>query len=168
MITVNVTDNELRRRLDKLAEQMEDYLVVFGIDGTLCRFKYTGEDSLLPCNNEDLSKYLSYASNMYAYAEPIKSMQYLVNKLDPSKVMTLSTAVPMAVLLKIDWLEKYYPNILPSNTLWTKYDEDKLKVLQKLSKDNKVLFIDDSYKTLLFIEENDKSIKLMHTSMFIL
>jgi hypothetical protein len=168
MITVNVTDNELRRRLDKLAEQMEDYLVVFDIDGTLCRFKYTGEDLLLPCNNEDLGKYLSYANNMYTYAEPIKSMQYLINKLDPSKVMTLSTAVPMAVLLKVDWLEKYYPSVLPSNTLWTKCDEDKLKVLQKLSKDNKVLFIDDSYKTLLFIEENDKSIKLMHTSMFIL
>lgn len=168
MITVNLNDSGLRRRLDDLAEQMKDYLVVFDIDGTLCRFKYTDGDSLLPCNNDDLSKYLSYANNMYTYAEPIKSMQYLINRLDSSKVMTLSTAVPMAVLLKIDWLEKYYPNILPSNRFWTKCDEDKLKVLQKLSKDNKVLFIDDSYKTLLFIEENDKSIKLMHTSMFIL
>ena len=40
MTTINVTDSELRRRLDKLAEQMKDYLVVFDIDGTLCRFKY--------------------------------------------------------------------------------------------------------------------------------
>lgn len=161
---------DLKSRLDSIIEMMQGYFVVFDIDGTLCRFKYTSKDSdsLLPCKDKDLNSYLSYDNNMYKYAEPILTMQYVVSKLDPDMMGTLSTAVPMAVLLKREWLPNYYPNIKKSNYMWSNNDFDKLRYLQELSKKYKVLFVDDSYKTLLYVEERDKSIKLMHTSEFLL
>lgn len=161
---------DLKSRLDSIIEMMQGYYVVFDIDGTLCRFKYTSKDSdsLLPCKDKDLNSYLSYDNNMYKYAEPILTMQYVVSKLDPDMMGTLSTAVPMAVLLKREWLPNYYPNIKKSNYMWSDSDFDKLRYLQELSKKYKVLFVDDSYKTLLYVEERDKSIKLMHTSEFLL
>ena len=161
---------DLKSRLDSVIEMMQGYYVVFDIDGTLCRFKYTSKDSdsLLPCKDKDLNSYLSYENNMYKYAEPILTMQYVVSKLDPDMLGTLSTAVPMAVLLKREWLPNYYPRIKKSNYMWSNSDFEKLRYLQELSKKYKVLFIDDSYKTLLYVEERDKSIKLMHTSEFLL
>ena len=161
---------DLKSRLDSIIEMMQGYFVVFDIDGTLCRFKYTSKDSdsLLPCKDKDLNSYLSYDNNMYKYAEPILTMQYVVSKLDPDMMGTLSTAVPTAVLLKREWLPNYYPNIKKSNYMWSDSDFDKLRHLQELSKKYKVLFVDDSYKTLLYVEERDKSIKLMHTSEFLL
>lgn len=165
---MNNFDN--KQRLDELINHLKKGICVFDIDGCLCRFQYTkNKDNLLPCANDDLINYLSWENNMYEYAEPIISMQYIINNLESEKIMTLSTAVPIAILLKNDWLNKHYSKIKKENRMWTKTDFDKIKILKKIRKeyDGEIFFIDDSYKTLLIVEEMKLDITLIHTSQFL-
>ena len=158
----------LKTQLECLIKVLRDYYVVFDIDGTLTRFRYTKSKQLLPCDNSDLEEFSSQGNNMYENAEPLISMQYIISRLNPDKVATLSTTTTMNKVYKSIWIKENYPTIKERNMLWTEDDFQKLEYLEKLAKEHKVLYVDDSYKTLLYIEKRNKDITLMHISEFML
>ena len=160
----------VEKKIKEKIENLKDKITIWDIDGTLCKFHYTGDDSreLLPCNDDDLKTFLK-THNMYNNARPLKIMQYIVNSLNPDLVYTLSTSIELAKLQKDEWLKTFYPKIKKENIFYSSSDGEKLIILEQLllaNKDKQLVFIEDTAKTLLNVEEKFKDIELQHILSF--
>mgnify|MGYP001092153210 FL=1 len=82
---------------------------------------------------------------------------------NPDLVYTLSTSTEPAKLQKDEWLKTFYLKIKKENIFYSSNDGEKLIILEKLllaNKDKQLVFIEDTAKTLLNVEEKFKDIEL--------
>jgi 5'(3')-deoxyribonucleotidase len=163
--------SQLKAKISEKVVDFQNKIVIFDIDGTLCEFKYTKKDStkLLPCRDDQLSEYLK-SYDMYDNAEPIRIMQYIIRQCDPESIYTLSTSTEPAKIQKNAWLRKYYPYIKKDHIFYTANDSEKLDVIRKLMLDypnKQIVFVEDTARTLLNVQEKYPQILVQHTSSFI-
>lgn len=97
-----------------MKEKLQNKYVFFDVDGTLSeyRFKdrlYGGKCPELGCQSmEDL-----FFSNLYLEARPLKTMQKILEQLDPDKIFILGAVTTNHEIdQKYEWLKKYYPMVL--------------------------------------------------------
>jgi phosphoglycolate phosphatase-like HAD superfamily hydrolase len=153
--------------LDKLAEEYKRKVlnfislcqyktVVFDFDGTLTEFKYD-KDKLLPCKDVDLNQYFA-TNNFYDKCRILDTMKGVLEILYPYSqcdVYILSVSEENVKQHKLNCIKKNLPGIPEENIFQVPNADAKLQVLQDLYDKHKreILFVEDTYKTLLNAEE---------------
>lgn len=173
---VELIKDMLEVRVYEKIQKFLDKITVWDVDGTLCKFKSTPTESkrLLPCNDADLKIYLNkqVKYNEYDYAQPLLLMQYLLSRLASDLTYTLSTTSILSVRpQKTSWLKENFPTIKEEHMYYSSNDDEKLKYLKKISQENsekEVVFIDDTTRTLLKVEEKYPQIQVQHISNFLI
>lgn len=148
---------------------LKDKIVVLDFDGTLAEFRYS-DNSLLPVLDKDFDNYCENNSEAYNMVRPLKTVMKIIKKLKCDDLYILSTSpdVPRQNQ-KIKWLAKYYKNIKKDNIFFVNNDEQKYCVLLSLKNKNpnrRISFIEDSAKTLLYVEERNTDFELYHITSF--
>lgn len=140
---------------------------VFDFDGTLTEFKYT-EGRLLPCRDDGLYEY-SKDNNLYSNVNILKTMQYTINELSPDDVYVLTVTVDTLKDKKEKCILHNFDNIKKENIVQVSSPAEKLEFLQSLyeKRQEKIIFVEDTAKTLLNAEEEFSFVQGLHISSLI-
>ena len=151
----------------KKIKKLKGRIVVFDFDGTLTEFKYA-ENSLLPCKDDEIYEY-SKMHNIYANARMLATMQYIVHKLNPENVYILTRTEKTLIDKKNACIHKNFPTIKQDHIFHVQTSDEKLDVLHNLHKVVKVniVFVEDTFKTILDAEEKMSYIEGDHISSYI-
>lgn len=170
---LEVLKEELINEIKSKIEYLNNKVVVFDLDGVLCKFKYTDANSnnLLPFKDE-ISIENEYTKNndLYEYAEPIKIMQYIISKLEKDNVYILSMTQDNVRKWKHNWIEKYYNVIKKENIIYTYTVDEKLDHLRKLKlkyPNKEIVFVEDRAETLIKVNDEELDIICIHISSFL-
>ena len=96
-----------------MINKLKDKYVFFDVDGTLSEYRfndklYEGGCYDLGCQSLDNLLF----GDLFYHARPLKTMQRLINNLDPNKAFILGTIVTNnEINQKYKWLNENYPNI---------------------------------------------------------
>lgn len=104
--------------------------VVFDFDGTLTWFKYA-EDRLLPCKDSDLYEY-SKKGNIYENVNILRTMQYVMNELNPNDVFILTTTVETLRSKKVNVILRSFPTVKKDNIIHTYSSNEKIDKLREI------------------------------------
>ncbi len=153
--------------IEKMIEGLQDNIVVFDFDGTLTDFKYA-ENTLLPCRDDEIFEY-SMTNNIYQNVRVLKTMQFILSQLDKDKVFILTRTEETLIDKKNNVIFANFP-VLFENVYHVKRVEDKLNVLNKLHNrfNRDIIFVEDTFKTILDAEETMSFVKGIHISSFII
>lgn len=141
--------------------------VVFDFDGTLTKFKYA-KDKLLPCRDEDVSKYTLAGGNIYQEISVLKTMQYIISQLSLENVWVLTTSVPEIRKIKSKIIFENF-HIPEERVVHSDNDTHKITLLKEIydRQKNKIIFVEDTARTLLAAEENLDFVRGWHISGFL-
>ena len=153
-------------RVEMLLNGLKGHIVVFDFDGTMTDFRYA-EDSLLPCRDDEIFEY-SKTHNIYENARMLETVKYIINNLDKEKVFVLTRTETTLIEKKNDAILKNF-NIKSENIHHVQDANNKLAILRKLHNDfgENIVFVEDTFKTILNAEEAMSYIKGIHISTFI-
>lgn len=165
-ISLDDLSNIYKRKVLDLISLLQFKTIVFDFDGTLDEFKYT-ENKLLPCKDDDLYEY-SKNNNIYENAKVLKTMQYVINEIDINNIYVLTVTVDTLKQKKLDFILKNF-NIKKENIIQVANSNEKMKVLMDLyiKTNKKIIFLEDTAKTLLNAEEQFDFVKGYHISSLI-
>jgi FMN phosphatase YigB (HAD superfamily) len=103
-----------------MINKLKDKYVFFDVDGTLSEYRfndklYDGGCYDLGCQSLDNLLF----GDLFYHARPLKTMQRLINNLDPNKAFILGTIVTNnEINQKYKWLNENYPNIKRENIIF--------------------------------------------------
>ena len=103
-----------------MINKLKDKYVFFDVDGTLSEYRfndklYEGGCYDLGCQSLDNL----HLGDLFYHARPLKTMQRLINNLDPNKAFILGTIVTNnEINQKYKWLNENYPNIKRENIIF--------------------------------------------------
>lgn len=156
------------KRINMILKMLIGKIVVFDFDGTMDEFYYNKETkSLLPCKDKDVYEY-SKTHNIYNDARMLESVKFIINNLNNKNVFVLTRTEETLIDKKNEVILKNF-NILPENIIHVQKAENKLEELSKLHDRFKtnIIFVEDTFKTILNAEETFKFVKGIHISSFI-
>ena len=166
---INLDDltNIYKRKIFDAISYLNFKINVFDFDGTLTNFRYTN-DTLLPCKDYELQSYCR-EHNLYENAEALKTMQYIINELDPNNIYVLTSTVPSLRENKNRFIYSNFPTIKKENIIHTNGADEKLEILKKIyeERQKQIIFVEDLYKTLLNAEEKYDFVRSLHISNLI-
>ena len=100
-----------------IIEKLKEKYVFFDVDGTLCEYRYNdilygGRCTELGCQSlEDI-----LFSDLFYKARPLKTMQRVIEQLNPDKVFILGAITTNTEIdQKYKWLEENFPSIKREN-----------------------------------------------------
>lgn len=152
-------------RINHIIERLKGHKVVFDFDGTMTEFHYA-ETSLLPCRDDEIFEY-SKTHNIYANARMLATIQYVIEHLDINDVYVLTRTETTLIEKKNDAILENF-NIHPDHIYHVQDANNKLAVLRNLHKefDTNIIFVEDTFKTILNAEEAMPYVKGIHISSF--
>lgn len=155
---------QYKRNVDHFIELCQDKTVVFDFDGTLSRFQYA-VNSLLPCKDADIAEYTQKGGNIYQNIYVLKTMKYIISKINLDDVLVLTSTVPALRETKDRIIAENF-NIASEKIIHTNGSKEKLEVLKEIYAQRKkqILFVEDNYKILLDAEENTDFVRAYHIS----
>lgn len=144
---------EYIKKIEEFIEILQSKTVVFDFDGTLTNLKYA-EDKILPCNNDDLYEY-SKNNNLYEKVNFVKTMQYVMSKLNMEDVYVLTVTVETLRSKKEEAIQKGFSGIYKENIIHTNNPEEKIEVLKNIYSKNKkqIIFVEDNAEILIKSEK---------------
>lgn len=170
---LEILKEELINEIEGKIKYLKDKVVVFDLDGVLCKFKYTDDTSynLLPFKNEeDIVNEYTKDNDLYKYAEPVKVMQYIISKLNIENVYILSLTRENIRKWKYNWIDKYYNSIKKENIIYTDTAYEKLNHLKELKSkypNKEIVFVEDTADTLIKVNDEQLDIICIHISSFL-
>lgn len=170
---LEILKEELINEIEDKIKYLKDKVVVFDLDGVLCKFKYTDDTSynLLPFKNEeDIVNEYTKDNDLYKYAEPVKVMQYIISKLNIENVYILSMTRENIRKWKNNWIDKYYSSIKKENIIYTYTAYEKLDYLKDLKfkyPEKEIVFVEDTADTLIKVNDEELDIICIHISSFL-
>jgi len=138
--------------------------VVFDFDGTLTRFQYSF-DRMLPCKDADIEEFTRAGGNIYENVYILKTMKYVMPRLDKDDVFILTSTVPSLREIKNRIIIQHF-GISRERIIHTGSSGEKLRILKDIYSQIKkdILFVEDNYKILLTAEENLPFVRGYHIS----
>jgi len=166
-ISLESLANSYKRKVLDAISYLNFKINVFDFDGTLTNFRYAS-DKLLPCKDYELQIYCK-EHNLYENAEALKTMQYIINELNPEDIYVVTSTVPSLIENKDRFILSHFPTIKKDHIIHTKNAEEKLAVLKKIyeERQKQIIFVEDLYKTLLNAEEQFDFVRSLHISNLI-
>ena len=160
--------NRFVAHIQKIVEKLQGHVVVFDFDGTMTEFHYA-ESSLLPCKDDDIYEY-SKTHNIYANARMLATIQYVIEQLDPNLVFVLTRTEQTLIGKKNECIYENFPSIKKENIYHVQLADEKLRVLESIHQHfgTNVVFVEDTFKTILNAEETMPFIKGIHISSFLI
>lgn len=152
-------------RVEMLTNGLKNHIVVFDFDGTMTDFRYAKE-SLLPCRDDEIFEY-SKTKNIYENARMLETVKYIIDNLDTEKVFVLTrTETTLIEKKNIAILENF--NIKAEHIYHVQDANNKLAILRKLHNEfnENIVFVEDTFKTILNAEEAMPYVKGIHISTF--
>ena len=151
-----------------IVKMLQGKVVVFDFDGTMTEFHYA-ETSLLPCKDDDIYEY-SKTHNIYANARILATMQYVIGRLNPDLVFVLTRTEQTLIEKKNACIYAEFPTIKKENIYHVQLAEQKLDVLKSLHDrfGTNIVFVEDTFKTILNAEECMPFVKGVHISSFLI
>ena len=156
------------KHISNIVEKLQGKVVVFDFDGTMTEFHYA-ETRLLPCRDDDVYEY-SKTHNIYANARMLGTMQYVISQLNPENVFVLTRTEKTLIDKKNECIYREFPSIKPENINHVQIAEKKLDVLRALHErfGTDVIFVEDTFKTILNAEESMPFVRGVHISSFLI
>ena len=154
-----------------MLDKLKDKYVFFDIDGTLSEYRY--EDMIYMSRNLELGcQRLDdlLFSDLFEKARPLKTMQSIVEKLNPDNIFIVWAVVNNnEINKKYSWLKKHYPNIRKDHIFFINSTMMKPEVIIECCKHfhillEDVVFVDDRLDVLRKAEE--MCIESYHPSSF--
>ena len=166
MHTLNTLANMYIEQIRTIINRLQNKIVVLDFDGTMTQFRYAS-DRLLPCRDDEIYEY-SKSHNIYENARMLATMQYVVSQLNPENVYVLTRTEKTLIEKKNVSILKNF-NILPEHIFHVQQAHLKLEVLDMLHKkhNSDIIFIEDTFKTILEAEEAMDFVHGIHISEFI-
>ena len=166
MHTLNTLANMYIEQIRTIINRLQNQIVVLDFDGTMTQFRYAS-DRLLPCRDDEIYEY-SKSHNIYENARMLATMQYVVSQLNPENVYVLTRTEKTLIENKNVSILKNF-NILPKHIFHVQQAHLKLEVLDMLHKkhNSDIIFIEDTFKTILEAEEAMDFVHGIHISEFI-
>lgn len=151
-----------------ILEELKDKIVVFDFDGTMTHFYYDKlHGRLLPCRDDEVYEY-SKTHNIYENARMLATMQYIFENLPTSNVYVLTRTEKTLIEKKnISILNNF--KVLPENIFHVQEAHKKLDVLNMLHEKHNadIVFVEDTFKTILNAEEAMDFVHGIHISALI-
>ena len=154
-------------RILMILEKLKDKVVVFDFDGTLTEFHYD-KTHLLPCK-DDYVKVFALTNNLYANARCLETLKFIISHLDPKNIYILTRTDDSVVDSKNDIINREFPMFTPENIFHVLTSDAKLEVLKKLheERNENIIFVEDTFKTILDGEEKFPFVFGVHISSFL-
>ena len=167
MYNIHELATQFAAHIDHIIECLKGRKVVFDFDGTMTEFHYA-ETSLLPCRDDEIFEY-SKTNNIYANARMLKTIQYVIENLDPNDVFVLTRTETTLIEKKNEAILKNF-QMIPEHIYHVQDANNKLAVLRNLHKEygTNIIFVEDTFKTILNAEEAMPYIKGIHISSFLI
>jgi len=148
-----ILGEEYQKNIYNFIELLKDKTVVFDFDGTLTNLKYS-EDRILPCKDDELYEY-SKDNNIYENVSFVKTMQYVINKLNMTDVYVLTVTVETLKAKKEAVIQDGFNGIYKQNIIHTNNPDEKIDALKKIYLENKkqIVFVEDNADILIKSEE---------------
>lgn len=170
----NIRLNDLLKmqeaKINKLIRLCSEYIPVFDFDGTLTEVAYTDYGRLLPCKDDDIGIYCE-TKDMYANANCLMTMQYVFQNIDLCKAYILTKSFESVDKHKNNCIIRNFPDFRKENIIHTRSSDEKLvwiqRIYEKYGSNKKVLFVEDTLKTLLNAEEQLNCVRGFHISSVI-
>ena len=153
--------------IEMILEGLKGHIVVFDFDGTMTEFRYAKE-SLLPCRDDEVYEY-SMTHNIYANARMLETMKYIIANLDRERVFVLTRTETTLIDKKNEAILKNF-EINAENIFHVQDANNKLAVLRNLHNEfnENIVFVEDTFKTILNAEEAMSFVKGIHISSFLI
>ncbi len=166
-IDISSLKEEYIRNVLDLISLLKFKTIVFDFDGTLTHFDYAN-DRLLPCKDNDINEY-SKLHNIYENVKIPKTMQYILNELYEEDVYILTVTQENVEKGKNEAIKKFFPTIKEENVIHVRNSKEKLEKLKEIhDKHNReIIFVEDTAKTLLNVEETYDFVRGYHISSLI-
>lgn len=166
MNNINTLASMFVNRIENILSQLKGHKVVFDFDGTMTEFHYA-ETSLLPCRDDEIMEY-SKEYNIYENARMLATMQYIITNLNPNDVFVLTRTETTLIEKKNEAILKNF-QMLPEHIYHVQDANNKLTILRKLHKEynTNIVFVEDTFKTILNAEEAMPFVKGIHISSFL-
>ena len=154
-------------RVRMMVDGLKDRIVVFDFDGTMTEFRYA-EESLLPCRDDEIYEY-SKTHNIYENARMLETIKYVISQLKKENVFVLTRTELTLIDKKNECILANF-DIEKDNIFHVQDANNKLAVLRNLHKrfNENVVFVEDTFKTILNAEEAMPFVKGIHISSFII
>lgn len=165
-MTIEMLANAFIQNTLSMLDRVKDSITVWDWDGTLTKFKYA-EKSLLPCRDDEIYEY-SKAHNIYADAKILAVMQYIISQLPKERVFILTRTEMTLIDKKNESILKHF-DVLPENIYHVQDAHRKLEVLDMLHTrfGEDLIFVEDTFKTILNAEEAMPFVHGIHISEFL-
>ena len=154
-----------------MIEKLKNKYVFFDVDGTLSEYRYNDRLYAGRCPELGCQSFEDFLfGDLFLNARPLKTMQKVIEKLEPDKIFVLGTIVcNNESEQKYIWLKKYFPNFKRENIIFINSTMLKpdviLEYCKKYNWDIKdVAFVDDRIDALRKAEE--MGITSYHPSSF--
>ncbi|MBE6451322.1 MAG: hypothetical protein E7016_05095 [Alphaproteobacteria bacterium] len=156
--------NDFEQNIASFIELCKDKIVVFDFDGTLTKFKYE-KNRLLPCLQKDVLEYTLAGGNIYHTTTVLKTMQYIISKLNMNNLWVLTTSYPQLRDIKSKIIHQHF-NIPLERIIHSNSDLHKVELLKNIHSTTykKIIFVEDTVNTLLAAEDNLDFVEGYHIS----
>lgn len=151
----------------EILERLDNSIVVFDIDGTLTAYDYG--DGIHNMEGWE-EAFCDKDNNPYAKAKAVPIFLNIVNEMGRQNCFICSVADDYELEAKSDFVAREY-GIHKAHHKFVKSKEEKLKVIKKISKiypERKVVFIDDTVKTLDLVHNAMPDVITLHVSLFLM
>lgn len=157
---------DTKRNIFDLISLLQFKTAVFDFDGTLDEFKYTNTNRLLPCKDDEIA---TYEGDFYKDARMLKTMQYILNECNPNDVYIVTVSENSVIEAKNKKIYSTFPYLEKNHIFHVKNSSEKLDILKMLyeQKKKKIIFCEDTAKTLLNAEEAFDYVQGYHISSLI-
>lgn len=165
-IALEEISQNLRRSVLDFITMCQYKVVAWDWDGTLTDFKYD-EDRLLPYADDKLQEYGEMGGNLYDERLCLsKAMTYASNELNPDLQFIITKTVDSLKDKKKSAILSHFPYIKEENIFQVSSELEKMEVLQMLHErfNKKIIFVEDTAKTLLNAEERFDFVTGYHIS----
>ena len=155
---------QYEENINNLIALCQGKTIAFDFDGTLTRFQYTSEN-MLPCKDADIEKFTQDGGNIYENIYILKTMKYVISKLDIENVFIVTSTVPSLREIENQIIIEHF-GIPRERIIHTCGAKEKLNILKDIYEQTKkeILFLEDNYKILLDAEEELNFVKGYHIS----
>lgn len=160
---------------DEIKNYLKDNILVFDIDGTLC--KYDFPDFGVKCFDEHSWIHLNMLTDVYANAIPIRIFDDIIDSCNPNDLYSLGVAYSsFEQRNKINFMHKNFSKFKDNNIIFVSENKYKYDVLSELMEiysqmgytDKKIILIEDNSSIMLDVElKKNSNIHCMLVSDFL-
>ena len=158
---------QYEKNINDLIDLCRGKTLAFDFDGTMTRFQYD-DNKMLPCRDDDIEEYTKSGGNIYKNMYILKTMKYVISRLNKEDVFIVTSTVSSLRKLKNEIIFEEF-GIPCERIIHTDGSLKKIEALidlhRKIQKD--ILFVEDNYKILLTAEENLNFVRGYHISSLI-